>query len=31
MATAYGDRSLVREALRLLAEIITQGRSTDCS
>jgi DNA segregation ATPase FtsK/SpoIIIE, S-DNA-T family len=31
MATAYGDRSLVREALRLLAEIMTQGRSTDCT
>ena len=31
MATAYGDRSLVREALRLLAEILTQGRAADCS
>lgn len=28
MLTAYGDRSQVREALRLLAEIMTQGRST---
>ena len=31
MATAYGDRSTVREALRLLAEILTQGRAADCS
>jgi DNA segregation ATPase FtsK/SpoIIIE, S-DNA-T family len=31
MATAYGDRSTVREALRLLAEIMTQGQSTDHS
>ena len=29
MLTAYGDRSLVREALRLLAEILTQGRAAD--
>jgi S-DNA-T family DNA segregation ATPase FtsK/SpoIIIE len=28
MLTAYGDRTQVREALRLLAEIMTQGRST---
>jgi S-DNA-T family DNA segregation ATPase FtsK/SpoIIIE len=28
MLTAYGDRSQVREALRLLAELMTQGRST---
>ncbi|HTK64395.1 MAG TPA: FtsK/SpoIIIE domain-containing protein, partial [Pseudonocardia sp.] len=28
MLTAYGDRSQVREALRLLAEIMTQGRSS---
>ena len=27
MLTAYGDRSDVREALRLLAEILTQGRA----
>lgn len=27
MLTAYGDRSEVREALRLLAEILTQGRA----
>ncbi len=27
MLTAYGDRSDVREALRLLAEIMTQGRA----
>lgn len=27
MLTAYGDRSSVREALRLLAEILTQGRA----
>jgi DNA segregation ATPase FtsK/SpoIIIE, S-DNA-T family len=31
MATAYGDRAVVREALRLLAEILTQGRAADCS
>ncbi len=31
MATAYGDRALVREALRLLAEILTQGRANDFS
>ena len=29
MLTAYGDRALVREALRLLAEIMTQGRAAD--
>ncbi len=29
MLTAYGDRSDVREALRLLAEILTQGRAAD--
>ncbi|GAA3218412.1 cell division protein FtsK [Pseudonocardia petroleophila] len=29
MLTAYGDRSGVREALRLLAEILTQGRAAD--
>ncbi|MEJ3652537.1 FtsK/SpoIIIE domain-containing protein [Actinomycetes bacterium KLBMP 9759] len=29
MLTAYGDRSDVREALRLLAEVLTQGRSAD--
>lgn len=28
MLTAYGDRSQVREAIRLLAEIMTQGRSS---
>jgi S-DNA-T family DNA segregation ATPase FtsK/SpoIIIE len=28
MLTAYGDRSQVREALRLLAELMTQGRSS---
>ena len=28
MLTAYGDRSDVREALRLLAEILTQGRAS---
>ena len=28
MLTAYGDRSLVRDALRLLAEIMTQGRAS---
>ncbi len=28
MLTAYGDRSQVREALRLLAEIMTQGRAS---
>ena len=27
MLTAYGERTLVREALRLLAEILTQGRA----
>ncbi|MGD9531823.1 MAG: FtsK/SpoIIIE domain-containing protein, partial [Pseudonocardia sp.] len=27
MLTAYGDRTQVREALRLLAEILTQGRA----
>jgi len=27
MLTAYGDRTAVREALRLLAEIMTQGRA----
>ncbi len=27
MLTAYGDRADVREALRLLAEILTQGRA----
>ncbi len=27
MLTAYGDRQLVREALRLLAEVMTQGRA----
>jgi DNA segregation ATPase FtsK/SpoIIIE, S-DNA-T family len=31
MLTAYGDRHLVREALRLLAEIMTQGRAADFS
>jgi DNA segregation ATPase FtsK/SpoIIIE, S-DNA-T family len=31
MLTAYGDRSGVREALRLLAEILTQGRAADHS
>ncbi|WP_219414865.1 cell division protein FtsK [Pseudonocardia nigra] len=31
MLTAYGERSGVREALRLLAEILTQGRATDHS
>ena len=31
MLTAYGDRATVREALRLLAEILTQGRAADCS
>ncbi|MDT0351714.1 FtsK/SpoIIIE domain-containing protein [Pseudonocardia charpentierae] len=29
MLTAYGDRSAVREALRLLAEVLTQGRASD--
>lgn len=29
MLTAYGDRSLVRTALALLAEILTQGRAAD--
>jgi S-DNA-T family DNA segregation ATPase FtsK/SpoIIIE len=29
MLTAYGDRSDVRESLRLLAEILTQGRAAD--
>ena len=29
MLTAYGDRSTVRDALRLLAEIMTQGRAAD--
>jgi DNA segregation ATPase FtsK/SpoIIIE, S-DNA-T family len=29
MLTAYGDRQLVRDALRLLAEIMTQGRAAD--
>jgi DNA segregation ATPase FtsK/SpoIIIE, S-DNA-T family len=29
MLTAYGDRTDVREALRLLAEILTQGRAAD--
>ena len=29
MLTAYGDRSSVRDALRLLAEILTQGRAAD--
>jgi S-DNA-T family DNA segregation ATPase FtsK/SpoIIIE len=29
MLTAYGDRGSVREALRLLAEILTQGRAAD--
>jgi len=28
MLTAYGDRSAVREALRLLAEVMTQGRAS---
>ncbi|ANY05558.1 FtsK/SpoIIIE domain-containing protein [Pseudonocardia sp. HH130630-07] len=28
MLTAYGDRSLVRDALRLLAEVMTQGRAS---
>ncbi|MFC5994556.1 FtsK/SpoIIIE domain-containing protein [Pseudonocardia hispaniensis] len=28
MLTAYGDRSAVRDALRLLAEIMTQGRAS---
>ncbi len=27
MLTAYGDRADVREAMRLLAEILTQGRA----
>jgi S-DNA-T family DNA segregation ATPase FtsK/SpoIIIE len=31
MLTAYGDRTGVREALRLLAEILTQGRAADHS
>lgn len=31
MLTAYGDRSAVREALRLLAEVLTQGRAADHS
>lgn len=29
MLTAYGDRTTVRDALRLLAEILTQGRAAD--
>jgi len=29
MLTAYGDRSSVRDALRLLAEVLTQGRAAD--
>jgi S-DNA-T family DNA segregation ATPase FtsK/SpoIIIE len=29
MLTAYGDRTTVRESLRLLAEILTQGRASD--
>ncbi|GAA1187535.1 FtsK/SpoIIIE domain-containing protein [Pseudonocardia alaniniphila] len=29
MLTAYGDRSVVRDALRLLAEVLTQGRAAD--
>jgi DNA segregation ATPase FtsK/SpoIIIE, S-DNA-T family len=29
MLTAYGDRSTVRDALRLLAEVMTQGRAAD--
>src|SRR4051794_30362905 len=29
MLTAYGDRSSVRDALRLLAEILTQGRAAN--
>ena len=29
MLTAYGDRGRVREALRLLAEVLTQGRAAD--
>jgi S-DNA-T family DNA segregation ATPase FtsK/SpoIIIE len=29
MLTAYGDRGSVREALRLLAEVLTQGRAAD--
>lgn len=29
MLTAYGDRTHVREALRLLAEVLTQGRAAD--
>ncbi len=29
MLTAYGDRTAVREALRLLAEVLTQGRAAD--
>ncbi|MBN9735884.1 MULTISPECIES: FtsK/SpoIIIE domain-containing protein [unclassified Pseudonocardia] len=28
MLTAYGDRTAVREALRLLAEVMTQGRAS---
>nr|WP_238589897.1 hypothetical protein [Pseudonocardia sp. AL041005-10] len=28
MLTAYGDRSSVRDALRLLAEVMTQGRAS---
>lgn len=31
MLTAYGDRQIVREALRLLAEVMTQGRAADFS
>jgi DNA segregation ATPase FtsK/SpoIIIE, S-DNA-T family len=31
MLTAYGERHVVREALRLLAEIMTQGRAADFS
>jgi S-DNA-T family DNA segregation ATPase FtsK/SpoIIIE len=31
MLTAYGDRTGVRECLRLLAEVLTQGRAADHS
>lgn len=31
MLTAYGDRTTVRESLRLLAEVLTQGRAADHS
>ncbi|GAA1269811.1 FtsK/SpoIIIE domain-containing protein [Pseudonocardia aurantiaca] len=31
MLTAYGDRTDVRECLRLLAEVLTQGRAADHS